>query len=304
LFATPVINLYSKRLDPVTYNPNNAEQWLPVDRMRPESYHLYELTEVSVVKRDGQLLAASSVLEMGGYEGEQAPLRFSLQREVVSYAVGAKHNNSDQLASYDTLSLSSVVDSDLLESLNTILSKGLVSDRGWRLQALLEADLQLAGTGAVSQIECLFMPSMARRSPSVEVCWQAVAQLGQNLLSTASQSSQDVTARLMQFVMLAAHVDNPLDKQRLDSIRSLILKPAFARAGRSVPMAWVRAIKVQLDVSDSRHSDNGGWLFARVLAQALSHSVSLNEGLDVDVLLDGQLVSRHSNTTESEGGLR
>lgn len=304
LFATPVINLYPKRLDPVAYDHSKTEQWLPVDRMRPENYHLWQLTEVSVVKRDGQLMNASPVLETGGYDGEQAPLRFSLQREVVSYAEGSKNNNSDQLASYDTVSLSSSADSALLESLNTILSKGLVSDRGWRLQALLDADLQLAETGAVSRIECLFMPSMARRSPTVEACWDAASQLGQNLLSIANQSRQDVTARLMQFVMLAAQADNALDKQRLDSIRSLNLKAGFARAGRSVPMAWVRATQVQLDVSDSRHADNGGWLFARILAQALSQSVNLNEGIDVELLLDGQSVSGHSNTIDADGVLR
>jgi type VI secretion system protein ImpG len=68
-------------------------------------------------------------------------------------------------------------------------------------------------------------------------------------------------------------------------------------------MAWVRCMHVEIDIDTSHHADQGAWMFARLVAQALSHSISLNDGMEVKLLLDGELASTHINTERADGVL-
>ncbi|WP_211470853.1 type VI secretion system baseplate subunit TssF [Collimonas humicola] len=304
LFSSAAINLYPKRMDPVPYSAHKTEQWIPVDRMRPNDYHLWALTEMSVNYKSGKLQTALSVLDSGGYARHGSTARYSLKREGVTLAEGAKSGNADQLASHDTISLS-VSEADFpLENVSTLLAKGLVADRNWRTQALPEAEFRLAEAGAVERIECLWSASAARSAPAVETCWEAVSLMGQNPLSLTAIEKHEATERIMQYLALATQNDNAIDKQRLSSVLSVYLSSTFARAGRANPMAWVRATRVEIDIAEANHADNGAWLFGRIVAQALSESVNLNDGIEIMLRLDGVLQSSHRNTLNAYGNLQ
>jgi type VI secretion system protein ImpG len=61
----PVINLY-KNADPVAYDANKTEQWLPVDRMRPgRTYGRFTMC-VCTVTENNQAMAAIDHVSYGG----------------------------------------------------------------------------------------------------------------------------------------------------------------------------------------------------------------------------------------------
>jgi type VI protein secretion system component VasA len=60
---------------------------------------------------------------------------------------------------------------------------------------------------------------------------------------------------------------------------------------------------LDMDIDSAHHADQGAWLFGRVLAQALSEYISLNDGIEVRIFLDGELSSVHSNTHREDGVL-
>ncbi|MBN3817149.1 type VI secretion system baseplate subunit TssF, partial [Paraburkholderia sp. Se-20369] len=165
LFATPAINLYSKRFDPVPYDPNLTEQWIPVDRMSPAAHHLWGLTEVRVCESNGKSHAARSVLETVGYERRDEAIRYSLRREHVSFADGARRDRVDPLASHDLIAVSTFGDTVELDDIASISGKALVADRDWRPSALLDAELSLLDPAAVQRIECLWPASAPRGMP-------------------------------------------------------------------------------------------------------------------------------------------
>lgn len=302
LFSTPVINLYSRRLDPVPYDPNQTGQWLPVDRMRPNIHHLWALTEVNSSRRDGQTQLLLPVLDTGGYSGSHSDgLRYGLRREIV--ADGSRQDHLDPMASYDTILVSVPEVPEQLEEISTLLCTGLVADRGWRPEALLGAGLQLAEPQGVQKVECLWMPSSPRGMPALAKCWDGASWLGQNPLAVRGTGREEVTSRIQGMLQLAADTGDALDRQRLESLRSINLNPAFIRGSPGTPMAWVHATRVDIDIADSYHSDRGGWLFGRVLAQALAEAVTLNDGVEINLRLDGELISTHSNTLHENGVL-
>jgi type VI secretion system protein ImpG len=62
-------------------------------------------------------------------------------------------------------------------------------------------------------------------------------------------------------------------------------------------------MQLEIDIDTSHHADHGAWMLGRVLAQALSQSISLNDGMEVKLLLDGALASTHRNTERADGVL-
>jgi type VI secretion system protein ImpG len=304
LFATPAINLYPKRFDPVPYDPGRTEQWIPVDRMSPSAYYLCGLTEVRVCEGNGKSHRARSVLETGGYEGRDDAIRYSLRRENVLLAGGARRDRFDPLASHDLIAVSTHGDTIGLDEIASITGKALVADCGWRPSALLDAGLSLLDPVAVGRVECLWPASTPRSMPSVEACWEAASHVGQNPLALGAGHAQDITARVIEQLLLAADREDALDRQRMDSLRSVHLGSRFVAAGRSTPAALVRAMLVDIDVAATAHADRGGWLFGRVLAQALAEAASLNDGVEVVVRLDGEAISTHTNATAVDGRLR
>jgi type VI secretion system protein ImpG len=304
LFATPVINLYPKRLDPVPYDANKSEQWIAVDRMRPSAHHLWSLSEVLVCQTDGQSQPARSVLDSGAYQSGADTARWNVRTEMTEVADGSRRERGDPLATRDLLTIVLPGGPGELEEIATVLMRGLVADRGWRPKALLDSRLQLVAARAIQRIECLWPASAPRAMPALDDCWNAVRHLGATPLRSSGPGREEVTTHVVEHVALATSPDDALDRQRLQSLRAVHLKPGFARAHRHNPMAWVRALELDLDIATSDHADQGAWLFGRVLAQALSESVTLNEGIAVHLLLDGELTSAHNNTDRADGALQ
>lgn len=304
LFATPVINLYPRRLDPVPYDANKTQQWMPVDRTRPAAHHLWSILEAHVSFRDGRTVQAHSALESGTYFGTDASARYAIRRQAETPSGGARGDNRDLLASHDEISIALPGDTALLDDLATVLLKGLVADRGWKPQLLSNASLHFSEeVQAVQRIECLWPASTPRAAPGPRACWAAVPHLGSDPLGLRRPGRIDIAARIACFVALAADEASSVDRQRLKSINAAYVSPGFMRAGRSSPMAWVSSRKVELDIAAALHADQGAWLFGRVMAQALAETASLNDGLEISVNLDGEELSSHSNAECHDGVL-
>lgn len=303
LFATPVINLYAKRLDPVPYDARQTAQWIPVDRLRPADYHLWSLTEVHVSRKDHGLVAAQQAMDTAGYNATPVAARYNLQRETNAVATGERTDRMDPLDSHDRISVALQGQATGLDDISSLLTKGLVADRGWRTQSLQDATFQLTEARAIKRIECLWPASPPRGMPDTAANWNAVSQIGQTPLAVQDPARTDVTDRIAQVLALAADADNANDRQRLGSLRTAHLSSGFAKAARTNPIAWVRCSRLELDISESHHPDEGAWLFGRVAGQALAESVSLNDAFEVTLKLNGDTVSVHSNTQTMNGRL-
>ena len=303
LFATPAINLFPKRLDPVPYDARKVEQWIPVDRLRPNDYHLWRLSELRVCRKDHTTLEARDALEATGYGGDANVPRYSLQRELGTLSMGGGRDQSDPLVTRDYVSISLPHGPVQVDDVASLISKGYVVDRGWHPRSMHEASFQLTEAYPVKQIECLWPASQPRRIPDASLTWNAVSQIGQSPLALQSHNRHSVTERILQTVALACDLNDANDKQRLESIRDVHIYGGFSKAARTNPMAWVRCTNLQIDISDSHHPDGGAWLFGRVVSQALAESVSLNDAFEVTLMLDGETVSVHTNSDDPNGSL-
>jgi type VI secretion system protein ImpG len=298
LFASPAINLYAKRLDPISYDPKSSTQWLLVDRMKPNAHHLFSLSAVHAVSGQGRLATLAPVVGGVSFDGLIAPGHYGLMRH--SIAAQSSHAG-DPLASYDRLVVSLQESAELQGRVTSLQLEGLVCDRGWRPESVLSSRLSLREPMGVGRIECLWVPSMPRAMPDLMRCWEAVAFMGESPLVAGRRVHTSALPALIRWLGLAASPEDPIDASRISSLEALGLGTALQPCANAVPVGWVHTLKARLDISSARHADRGAWLFARILAQALSESISLNEGLEVEIRLDGNFASKHSNLVLADG---
>lgn len=298
LFATPAINLYPKRLDPFAYDPGASAQWLLVDRLKPAAHHLFALTAVHAVSGQGRLRELAPVLGGVSFQDAVRPGHYGLMRyRIEAEAIHA----ADPMASHDRLVISIPEDSEFRERIASVQLKGLVCDRGWRPEGVLQSSLSLREPMGVGRIECLWVPNTPRAMPDLARCWEAVAFVGESPIAAGRRLQTEPLASLMRWLGLACDPCNPVDAQRIAGLQSVELNNAISPSASVAPVGWIHTAKVALDISTARHADRGAWLFGRVVAQALSESVSMNEGLEIDLRLDGHSASRHSNLVLADG---
>ncbi len=304
LFAVPCVNLYTKRFDPVPYDEGKTGQWTVVDRMYPTAHHIWSVDKVGVSMADGVLIDAWSALNMGDFYAHSTSARYAWRRETLDVGAGSRRDNGlDALGVYDEISLTLTDQRYRFADIHHIQVEGLVCDRGWRPAAALQARYALKESKAVEQITCLWPASVARPMPDVSDCWNAIPQLGDNPLTQFKAEPTEITDRVLDLLRMASDASHMVDVQRCGSLRQVTVQTTFMEAGRSTPMAWVRGQKVAIHVASSDHPDNGAWLFARVVAQALSESVYLNDGVTFEIFIDHELCSVHSNLGGNEGSL-
>jgi type VI secretion system protein ImpG len=123
-------------------------------------------------------------------------------------------------------------------------------------------------------------------------------------LTVSASASTSSLESLLRWLQLAAQPAHDLDRHRLASLRSAKAESVFMPCVGGPYGGWARGTRLHLDVASANHSDGGAWIFGRLIAHALSKSVGLNDGFEVDLCVDGRHVSTHSNLANVEGAFQ
>jgi len=301
LYATPIINLYPKRFDPLIYNANQTDQWVVVDRMRPLAFDIHHLTECRAMLASGRSIELSPVppreaFSVSGQEGF-----FNYRKQHATYGAIDHSVLRDQLPARHFVSASLNSDLGLPEDIKFLQIDGYVSDRGWYREKLDRAGFTLSEACSVQKIECLRLPSEARDEPLPERHWEAVQFLGSNPLRIRSRGEHDVAEAIRLWLSLACTPSIQADQRRVASLDRARNALGFSRSPVPGPMSWVRSNKLLINIDSKSHPDGGDWLFSRIVCQALLECVNLNDALEVDIEFDGEPGGHFSNLDLARG---
>lgn len=299
LFATPVVNLYERRLDPLAYDPGVTSHWIPVDRMRPCDHHLYALSTVDAIASSGKKTRLSAVFGGAGCGQMQAGGYFSLVRKGLESAATAC-DASNWSRDHIVIEMPPSFEREG-EHISSVQMIGQVCDCGWDRDAVLTAPLTFDEPVGVSHIDCLWVPSRVRPIPDLARCWEAAAFIGESPLAAAIRIPQAALDSLKRWISLAMDEANPVDQRRTASIAAFKVESSLMPCARSAPIGWIQALRAHIEVNATHHADHGAWLFARVVAQALAECVNVNEGFEIGLLVDGHRVSTHGNLAQTDG---
>lgn len=296
LYATPAINLYPRRCDPITLESHRTEHPVVVDRLNPTLYEIHHLRSVQGVTCDGQTVKFSSLPEESRFEQSQPSAGYALRR--CNSPTGRGKTNSAFGDDNLFITLSSGMTEMAQESLASLSVFAMVSDRFFYPEQLQKPELQLEQVLPVTAVRLLRMPSTPRPVPERYLAWRAIELVAVNPLRYTRPGTRDASELLRHWLSLYAWPGDISHRRRITSLVEVSFVPCFERHPGPGPIVWNRGIKASINLSAESHADHGVFLFGHLLHRALSDYCQLNQTLRTELSIDGQPVVEWGPSSE------
>jgi type VI secretion system protein ImpG len=270
LFATPIINLFEQRCEPLRLDLTRSEYRLVPDARREQSTEIYAITNALVQTRDGRTLPCPPLFGPTPIDTAQAPKAYQAHRRPSPFKTGG----SDLFITIiDRDGAMDVADDDLLIThalcFNRDLPARLPFGAGHPHFSALDR------SNVIGRARCLVAPSAALPPPAgAETLWPLVATLNLNHQSLAASSG--TVPALSQLVALynrLAASGSRTAPQRLQLVRAA---PSVARTPVRGQVAFCTGVDITLEMDDQPLSGSDSFLFAMVLDRLLAGMAAIN----------------------------
>lgn len=282
LFCTPVINLFSQRIDRLEPNPARPDIHLVPDRSRPLDYEVFSVSQMA-----GQRGAEAS-------EQEFRPLYQSLHQDEGNhgryFSVRRERRLSSESArKYGTrtpyqgsevyVSLVDQHEAPYPATLRYLSAECLLTNRD--LPLLIprngHSDLTLPA-GAPVRAAGLIRPPSAPRAPFAEgeLAWRLIRQLNFNYLPLTDMPHREGAQALRDMLRLFIHTNDVVSDKHIQSLIGARLQPVTRRLPGHGPITHGRGVLCELTVDEEGFSGISPYLFGLVLERYLARHVSIN----------------------------
>ncbi len=289
LFATPVINLYSRRCDPVLPEKHCTEHPVIVDRLNPAHYNIHHLQSVQGITRSGAPVNFSRLPEEATFGQAQSQAGYAVRRCYLSSTQAGAQALPAEENLFITLS-PGATDTEL-EELSALAVSAMVCDRFLLPEQLQHPEVQIALALPVSTIALLRMPSTPRPVPDMRQAWRAIGCVTTNPLCHMLPAVKDAAPLVRNWLSLFAWPSEATHRRRINGLAEVEFSACFERDTRPGPMTWTRGVKARISLNSENYSDQGGLLFGRLLHSALRDYCQLNQTLRTVLVLDGEPVA-------------
>jgi type VI secretion system protein ImpG len=266
LGCSPIVNLFSHTAEPIQLDKTQFEY--PVV---PDFRHV----------RDMDIFSIDEVLCTYEESGETVPFEPFFSFRHASSQKGATFWNATRRGSEGRqqesmwLSLVDLSGRPLSLDLDTITARCMCSngDLPSRLPFGDErGDFTLEEGSAIDRVIAIRKPTAVIR-PAVgrEALWRLISHLSLNYLSLV----EDGREALQEMLQLYHHSASNLDQQ-IEGIAGLKSERKFARVIGDHGISYVRGVRVEMELDETRFVGGGVYLFASVMEQFLAQYVSMN----------------------------
>lgn len=275
LGCAPVVNLFSKRADPIELS--NAELSYPVvpDARHPRGLEVYSVDRVYASSR------GETREYLPFFAIKHDPSRGGIDEQRYWYATRRKSDERLSHGDEGTEVELSFVDLDFnpslpSDSIVTVETTCLSRDVPSRLPfGGGQPRLQLPAGGPIAKVECLTAPTRTHRPPMRErVMWRIISHLSLNHLSIGGGA--DGADALREILSLYDFVNSAESRMKISGLTDVRSRRRTFRAGRDIPGAVVRGVEVEVELDETCFSDHGLYIFASVLEHFLGLYCSIN----------------------------
>ena len=282
LFCTPVINLFPKRLDPISLGERFSEYHAVADKTRPLDFEIYQIQKVV-----GQGASA---------ESQQMFQPFYLARDVdmesaayfnahrVPRVLSAREKQFGAMSSYTGseiyLSLVDGRSAPYHAELAQLNVTALCSNRHLPIQLVTrqgKSDFRLDLFAPVSAIRCVAGPTDPRPAhPDGEIAWRVISHMSLNYLSLLNAEGDAGPAGLREILKLYCDMTDARSQKQVDGILAVFCKPIIRRVESPGPLTFGRGLEVTVEFDEHGFEGTGIFILGSVLEQFFSRYVSLN----------------------------
>lgn len=274
LGCTPVVNLFTRRAEPVLYDASRAEYHLVPDHRRTRTTEIYSIDRVAVSTRGEEPQEAMPLFSVRHGDGGGGVRRFwhATRRPAVPTPTFNDRGTEMYISLVDLdLNPNLVAESALhadVTCLNRDLPESLPFGGG-------EPRMQLDQGGPVV-VTCLTKPTATQRPDrSASALWRLVSHLSLNHLSISG--GPEGAAALREVVMLYAA--EAQQQSKVSSIRSVKSRGA----ARRISGGLARGIELEVELDADPFPNNDLFLFTAVLDRFLALQASINSFTQLSV---------------------
>lgn len=272
LGATPIVNLFAQRAEPITLTHTEAEYRVVPDARHPGAHEIYSIDRVTATSPDNQQVEYQPFYSFKHAADCQAQKRFwhAVRRPA---AGGGGQPTSDVYLMLVDLGFTPAAPEQWTLDVETTCLDG---DRPRHvLGGEGRSALRLAQGAPVARIECLAEPTRVLRPAARRgVLWRLISHLALNHLSLAEDTGEGAAA-LREILALYDFADSPENQSMIQGIRGVRTRRVVGRS-RGPRGGVCRGLEVTLQLDEERFVGSGMYLFASVLERFLGLYASIN----------------------------
>lgn len=285
LFATPAINLFPKRLDPVQVDPRKSEHHIVPDKTRPLDMEVYRITRVVGLGSDMEEAQPFSPLySLTDHDTADHRAYYAIRRapRVISTLQKRYGTRSSYLGSELHVSLVDRHNTPYKPEIELLAVDAYCTHRDLPLQMPIgvgQTDFSLEVGAPVSAVRCITGPTPPRPSlahASGETLWKLLSHLGLNYLSLTNEDPLKGASALREMLRLYADARDTAVQKQIDGVASIESLPIIRRAPVPGPVAFARGLQITVTMDEEAFGGVGVFLLASVLDQFFSKYVSIN----------------------------
>ncbi len=274
LGATPIVNLFQQRAEPIMLKPTEGEYRVVPDARRALANEVYSIDKV-IANTNGNDIEVFPFYSANHPTTDSAAnlFWFSNRRKVEVAPFGREHNQD--LGTDVYLSLTGLDGRDAQTSTRTIDVYTTCLNRNYPNELPRGTKFSLSGGDAMVQTQLLHHPTETRRPQLTDQShWRLISHLALNHLSLTDDDYGATSLREM--LRLYNFTNNRAIDMMIDGLLSSKTRRMVGRVGGSVSAGFCKGTEIQLVIDETKFSGGGEYLFSCVLERFLAMYTSIN----------------------------
>lgn len=284
LYATPAVNLFSKRCDRIHVTTRDVEQHVVPDRSAPLDFEIYAIDGVTGISGEGRAdTAFRPFYSQDDFTaaGESHPAYYTQRRRMRQRTERERLRGvrTSYLGSELYLSLVDRRQAPYGQDLQQLAVNALCTNRD--LPLLLStggADVfHLPEGGPIRSVRTPVSPTRPRQTLAQgDAAWRLISHLSLNYLSIADTRMGGGAEGLREILGIYAPAGDRTIEKQLEGIVAVTSRPIVRRLADEVLSTAVRGLEIRLDFDDSFFEGTSVYLLGAVLERFFRKYVSIN----------------------------
>lgn len=290
LNCVPLVNLFSRRIDPISLDYTEYEYHLLGDLENHRYCEISAIEALESITPDGIPRPIAPYFAMDSFQGLEHQDYFYVTRRIKSQSTNIA--GSELFVSF----LDEQFDLTQLRD-EVIGGRALCTNRRLPEQLMSGTPMQLEGPGPITKIRALSKPTPHFTAALVgERPWTLVSQLALNHLSLANDPK---LGALKDILRLHAGSNSTAANKQIDGITSLHTRPIMRHVNNADGWrGFVRGSELCIEMDRSQFEENSPVLFCSVLRHFLCLYATVNNLVEVN------LATRDIKGVQSQGGIK
>ncbi|MGL4511482.1 MAG: type VI secretion system baseplate subunit TssF [Lacipirellulaceae bacterium] len=285
LHCTPAVNLFPRRLDPVSIDSRRSEHHVVPDRTRPLDLEVYQVKRVVGVgasaEESQEFYPFYSLTDRPGSE-HRAYYAVRRTPRVISSYQQKYGTRTTYLGSEMYLSLVDRGQAPYRTDMQVVAVEAYCTNRDLPLRMPVgvgASDFTMEIGAPVVSVRCVAGPTAPRpslaHSPG-DMVWKLLSHLGLNYLSITDAEGDRSAATLREMLRLYSDVQDTATQKQIDGVVEVASRPIVRRVPTPGPITFGRGLQITLTFDEERFEGVGTFLLGAVLERFFAKYVSIN----------------------------